>query len=145
MAIRYVRWFAAFVLLWLFEACQLTYVPYYVESVDLQIHKAQYHKEHPGVEDMEPYWSLKIQTAPHREKVQFDSIYFKGAWKVPVVRTDRGGSGLKIQVRESEVGTAYTMDIKVEDDQALIYYTYKERKLYKLVRNIKRTQTIYLP
>lgn len=120
-------------------------VTWYRESDALDVHKAQYHKEVPGVEDMEPYWNLEVRLGPHREKVLVDSVLFKGAWKVPRSWRKGGGSILKVQVEESEIGTGVKGAVDVQDDEALIYYTIKNKKLYKHVTNIKQNETIYLP
>jgi len=126
-------------------ACSSTKVGISREPIALDVASAHFHKEVPGVEDMEPIWNLEIVLGGHREEIRLDSIYFKGAWKVPKVQNYKGGSKLKVRLEESELGTGVKGAVEVKEKEALIYYSIKNKKLYHLVIKIKETETIYLP
>jgi hypothetical protein len=126
-------------------ACSSTKVGISREPIALDVASAHFHKELPGVEDMEPIWNLEVIVGRHKEVFHFDSIHFKGAWKVPNVQNYKEGSKLKVRLEESELGTGVKGVVEVKEKEALIYYSIKNKKLYHLVTKIKETETIYLP
>lgn len=130
-------------LLVLGSACQMNGI--HGVSDALEIKRAHYHKEVPGVEDMPAVWDLRIEVGPHKEVTVFDSVFFRGAWKKPKSRRHGTGSILNVRVEEWEVNSGPEPPVEMNNNEALIYYTIKNKKLYKRVTKIKQTETIYLP
>ena len=111
----------------------------------LNITHSHFNKTYPGVEDMQPMIELHLVMENDANNIKIDSILFKGLMSAARTYKHEGKQNTKVEIPLSAVKPNAFDSVPMKDNDALIFYNYKNKQYFHHLKNIKESEALYLP